>query len=243
LPVAVATWEGFIFVNREPQPQETLTDYLGEIGERLKGFPFREMTKVYTYQTELHCNWKIALDAFQEAYHVSFIHRRSFPDSFTGKANPFCHLFDVKLFARHHVAAAYGNPEHTPTAVAALAYQLGTASIAKRTGLAMDRLPPDVNPTRSPYFGFEQDFCFPNFLVHVMDGLYFTHQFRPLAVDRTLWEGIQYFPPPVNAGEQFSQEYGQCLQRNAWLEDTGTMEATHAALASGAKTHFNLQDQ
>jgi hypothetical protein len=32
------------------------------------------------------------------------------------------------------------------------------------------------------------------------------------------------------------------LQRNAWLEDTATMEATHAALSSGAKKVMHLQD-
>ena len=32
------------------------------------------------------------------------------------------------------------------------------------------------------------------------------------------------------------------LQRNAWLEDTATMEDTHAALKSGAKSQMYLQD-
>lgn len=38
-------------------------------------------------------------------------------------------------------------------------------------------------------------------------------------------------------------EFAQVLQRNAWLEDTATMEDTHAALESGAKTHMVLQDE
>jgi hypothetical protein len=64
----------------------------------------------------------------------------------------------------------------------------------------------------------------------------------PIGLDKTLWEGIQYFLPPRNAGERFSQEFGQVLQRNAWLEDTGTMEATQLALSSGVKKFFHLQD-
>src|SRR3954451_141571 len=32
-PVAADTWEGFIFVNLDPQPRESLKDYLGEMGE------------------------------------------------------------------------------------------------------------------------------------------------------------------------------------------------------------------
>ncbi len=72
--------------------------------------------------------------------------------------------------------------------------------------------------------------------------MYFTHQFTPIDVNHTLWEGVQYFTPPKNAGERFSHEYGQVLQRNAWLEDTATMEDTHQALKSGAKKQLQLQD-
>ena len=50
--VAADTWEGFIFINLAPQPKETLTEYLGELGERLHGFPFDRYTTRYTYQTE-----------------------------------------------------------------------------------------------------------------------------------------------------------------------------------------------
>jgi ring hydroxylating enzyme alpha subunit len=103
-------------------------------------------------------------------------------------------------------------------------------------------LPRRINPDRDPEFVFDQSAIFPNFLVHVSEGLYFTHQFWPVSVDRTLWEGIQYFPPASNAGERFSQEFGQVLQRNAWLEDTGTMEATQLALSSGVKKFFHFQD-
>ena len=95
---------------------------------------------------------------------------------------------------------------------------------------------------RDPRHAFELAVLFPNFLVHILDGMYFTHQFTPISVDKTLWEGIQYFAPPRNAGERFSHEYGQVLQRNAWLEDTATMEDTHAALRSGAKQQLWLQD-
>ena len=49
--------------------------------------------------------------------------------------------------------------------------------------------------------------------------------------------------PPKNAAEVFSLEALNVMTRNAWLEDTGTMEATHAALVSGVKKHFVLQDQ
>lgn len=234
-PVAVDVWEGFVFAHLDPRPQQSLVDFLGQAGARYSGFPFGEMTAVYSYRTILNCNWKVAQDAFSEAYHVTTIHAGSFPDGFEAK------LCDVELIGPHRCSGIRMTEQGpNPSPIAGLAHRLGSSSIAKpgtRTAL-----PPMINPRRDPAFAFDLAVLFPNFLVHVMDGLYFTHQFEPIAVDKTLWEGIQYFRPPQNAGERFSHEYGQVLQRNAWLEDTATMEATHAALSSGAKKVMHLQD-
>ena len=40
-PVAVEVWEGFIFINVDPHPPETLQQYLGELGASLHGYPFK----------------------------------------------------------------------------------------------------------------------------------------------------------------------------------------------------------
>ncbi len=105
-PVAADVWEGFIFVNLDPQPRESLREYLGEMGETLQGYPFAEYSATcYAWTTELRANWKILKDAFQEAYHVAFLHKRSVPDSFTSKSNPFCHGLDYRLYPRHRKMA------------------------------------------------------------------------------------------------------------------------------------------
>jgi len=234
VPVATDTWEGFIFINLDPAPQQTLREFVGEHADRLGGFPFGQMTAVYDYYTILNCNWKIAWDAFSEAYHVSTVHGGSFPGVFEAEVK------QVGMYGIHHSGAAHQKPSPPTTPIAALTYQLATASIAK-PGFRSS-LPPRINPNRDADFAFDQSAIFPNFLVHVTEGLYFTHQFWPLSGNKTLWEGIQYFMPARNAGERFSQEFGQVLQRNAWLEDTATMEATQAALASGVKKFFHFQD-
>ncbi len=232
--IATDTWEGFIFVNLDPSPTESLKEFVGEHADRLGGFPFAAMTAVYEYYTVLNCNWKIAWDAFSEAYHVSTVHAGSFPGVFDAEVK------QVGMYGIHHSGAAHQEPSPPVGRVAALSYQLATASIAK-PGFRSS-LPARINPDRSPDFVFDQSAIFPNFLIHVSEGLYFTHQFWPISLDKTLWEGIQYFLPARNAGERFSQEFGQILQRNAWLEDTGTMEATQLALSSGVKRFFHFQD-
>jgi len=241
VPVATETWEGFIFANVNPQPTQSLAEYLGELGKRLSGFPYGEMTARYAYRTELKCNWKIALDAFSEAYHVNIVHGRSYPDTFTGKNNPMCHLPEVRFYGPHRSCIVYGNPQHKPSPAAAIAYHFGE-TVTKRSA-STTQLPPDVNPTGSPEFGFDLDVIFPNLILHILPGMWFTHQFWPLAVDRTLWEGRAYWPPARTPGERFAQEFNNVVLRTAWLEDTGTMEATHTALGSRVKTHFYLQDQ
>ena len=52
-----------------------------------------------------------------------------------------------------------------------------------------------------------------------------------------------YFPRAGNAGQQFSLEYNKVLFRDVLLEDASTSEKIQSVLASGAKTHFILQDQ
>lgn len=240
-PVAVDVWEGFIFVNLDTAPEQSLTDHLGELAQGLKGYPFDKYTTCYGWHTELNANWKVLKDAFHEAYHVPFLHKRSLPDSFTSEENPYAHAFAFKLFQRNHRMSVFGNPGHRPGSVEGLAQQFGS-SIVKRDW-DMTELPKGVNPTRSPFWAFDANMFFPNFDLFVFDGTYLTHNFWPLAPDRTVWEINTYFPPAQNAAQRFSQEYSKVLLREALLEDASTLEATQSMLASGAKKVFVLQDQ
>ncbi len=83
--VNVDVWRGLIFINLDTQPGETLEEYLGEAGSRIADFPFENAPERYTYSADLRCNWKVALDAFTEAYHVVFIHGKwGFRDVYFG---------------------------------------------------------------------------------------------------------------------------------------------------------------
>jgi len=243
-PVATDVWEGFIFVNLDPRPKETLREYLGEVVEQLQGFPFEKLTFGYGYKGELACNWKISVDSQQEAYHAVWLHRRPGLEVFATKDNPFMHALDIKVFGPHRRISLPGNKQHQPTPVEALAHKLGWT--IKRQDFAFldpNRLPPGVNPTRSPEWFFDIYLIFPNFWIAVLDGAYQTHNFWPIAVDRMYQEIKMHVVPPKTAGEQFSMEFAKCLNRDIWLEDFSTLENTQEMLGSGAKTHFILQDE
>ena len=103
-------------------------------------------------------------------------------------------------------------------------------------------LPPTINPDKRPDFAFELSVLFPNTLIHVSEGIWFTHQFWPMAHDKTLWEGRYYVRTPKTNSQRWATEHAMVLQRNAWLEDTATMEATQRAMQSRAKREQHLQD-
>ena len=241
-PVACEVWQGFIFINVDPQPQETLSEYLGELDSSLDGYPFGEISATSaSWTTEVQANWKLVKDAFQEIYHVGFLHRRSIPDSFTSPANPYAHVLDFRLHPRHGSASVFGNTDVEPTPVASLAFRHGTFLIRK--DFDMSALPTGVNPLRHKDWTLDLNVIFPCFFVDVSEGSYFTHNFWPIAVDRTIWHSTQYFPKAQTVGQRFMQEYGHVIFRDIILEDGRTLEETQRMLGSGAKKEFHLQDE
>ena len=241
-PVHVDVWEGFVFVNVDPNPEETLQEYLGDLATGLAGYPFAENSATaFSWRTVVNTNWKVIKDAFQEVYHIGFLHKRSIPDSFTSKSNPYAHVLDMQLYPRHGRASLYGNPGHQPTPVEALAFRYGSLII--RNDYSESSLPAGVNPTRRNDWSLELHVIFPCFFVDVLDGTYFTHQFWPLDVDRTVWESTTYFPKAKTLGQRFSQEYSKVVFRDVIMEDGRTLEETQSMLSSGAKNEFYLHDE
>ncbi len=241
-PVACDVWEGFVFINVDPHPRETLAEYLGELGTSLHGYPFAELSATCaSWTTEVKANWKAVKDAFQETYHVAFLHKRSIPDSFTSPTNPHNQILDLKLYPRHGRASLYGNAELEPSPVAALAFRHGAFLLRK--DYEVSNLPPSVNEAGHKDWALDLNVIFPCFFVDVSEGSYFTHNFWPVDVDRTIWQSTQYFPRAKTAGQRFNQEYGHVLFRDIILEDGKTLEETQSTMASGAKKEFFLQDE
>ena len=74
LPEArVDTWGGFVFVNPDPDAAP-LADYLGALPEHFARFPLEERYTTAHVAKVLDCNWKVALEAFLEAFHTFVVH-------------------------------------------------------------------------------------------------------------------------------------------------------------------------
>ena len=241
IPLRVDTWEGFIFVSLDAQA-EPLDTFLGEWGRDMASYPFHEMTTRYRYTTTVDVNWKIAIDAFQEAYHAPFLHKGS-GDALTGKKNPFLHALDIQLYERHRRLSVPRNLEHQPTRLEALGGRLGASSMYARGGEAAQQLPRGVNPMRASNWAFDINVVFPNFFVDVSANDYFTYNFWPISRNRTHWDVRLYHRPPANASMWIVQEYSHCRLRDSLLEDMDTLERTQRALESGVKKTMHLQEQ
>ncbi len=243
-PVAVATWEGFIFINVDPAPEQTLAEYLGaDLQASIRGYPFADLsTHGISWYTDVHANWKVAHDAFAEIYHIPTLHRRIIGNVYASKSNPFANALEFKLYNRHGRVSLSANPERQPTPVEALAGKFGSA-VLQQVNTDLAAMPPGVNPTGTPHWSFDGLALFPNCLIYVSNGTYLTHIFWPLAEDRCRWEIRSYAPPPPTLAGKFAQEYGKCSFRDTLLEDGSTLERTQSMLMSGVKKEIFLQDQ
>ena len=97
LPEArVATWGGFVFVHFD-SAAESLEDYLGDLPRHFESWPLEDRFVAARVERRVACNWKIAVEAFIETFHVIGVHPANLP--FFGDANS---QYDVWPDQPHH---------------------------------------------------------------------------------------------------------------------------------------------
>lgn len=96
LPEAkVATWGGFVFVNLDPDCGP-LADYLEDLPRHFERLPLDDRHVAARVERRIACNWKVAIEAFIEVYHIIGVHPANLP--FFGDANS---QYDVWSGRRH----------------------------------------------------------------------------------------------------------------------------------------------
>jgi hypothetical protein len=71
--VKVDTWGGWIWINLDPK-SESLRDYLEPAASMLEPFELQNMRCRWRRWIVFDCNWKVAMEAFDETYHVPGTH-------------------------------------------------------------------------------------------------------------------------------------------------------------------------
>ncbi len=231
-PIHTEVFEGFIFIHLAERPPESLREYLGGVADQLEGGGFGELALAKRYRVDEHANWKIALDAQNELYHLPFQHRRTIPEFCVLKDGQFTRLLDVRLFNHHSVYSSDPPEGRVGPATEKLAAQFSVAE----------------TESRLPRIGsFDFYTIFPNMALLLFRGVshdfYMSYNFWPQAVDRTDWDIKIYFRPAENAGQRVGQEYFTCLLRDLLQEDATAHEQIHIGLASRAKKELYFQDE
>jgi len=72
--VHVATWGGFVFINPTEGEVEPLETFLEGLDDQFARWPLEQRAKVAHAAKKIRCNWKVAQEAFMEAFHVVATH-------------------------------------------------------------------------------------------------------------------------------------------------------------------------
>lgn len=261
--VSCDIWEGFIYINIDQAPSMSLAEFLKPMYSEIEGYPFDKMTSAFGWKSVVNCNWKLALDAFQEAYHVAYIHGRSIADAIDKSdlehmrpLDAVCGDFHRRLSLAGNQKSVYGNPKAVteggeaarealeeaarskPISAAALKAGLGSA----KHSFPLDALPSGMNWTKSKNWLFDINVVFPDFYLSLRPNYFQAYTFRPIAHNKTLVEARVYYPEMTTPGGRFFLEYMKVQLRDVLLEDMSTVERTQRAAETGAKKFMVLQD-
>ena len=247
VPVHCDVWEGFIFVNFAPVPEQSLTEFLGPMITDLKGYPFGRLTQRWTYRSEVKSNWKLYLDAFQEFYHAPVLHANQSPTKYSQAAA------EAGFEAPHY---RIDGPHRLVSTSGVRVWEMD-AEMRKpiedicRSGLFgpwdgpdLGEMPAGLNPAKCEPWGLDSFQLFPNFVILIWgQGWYLTYHYWPTSHNTHIFEGSAYFPPPRSPRERIAQELAAASFKEYGLQDANTLEATQMMVESGYVDRFPLNDQ
>ena len=191
------------------------------------------MKLLQAYTVDENANYKVALDAQNETYHLPYQHRRTLGDAYVKNEDSNSRFTDFTLYGPHSLWSGNSNRSWRLTPLKISLFLSGNSQPERRTS----HVNGDIN-----HFNI-----FPNMVLTVyhygkMTNVV-TYNFWPIAVDRTIWEIRFYFREPATDTRAVKrQEYVKCLIRQTLQEDTAAHESVHAGVASRAKSHIVLQD-
>jgi phenylpropionate dioxygenase-like ring-hydroxylating dioxygenase large terminal subunit len=248
--VQCEVWEGFIFVNLDPQNTTALREYLGEFGKGLEGYPFGRMTQAHRYRAEVGSNWKLFVDAFTEFYHAPVLHAKQAVAEESAKLQKYGYeALAYGIDGPHAVVSSWGgmSPPKDPNMVKPIERVLRSGLFGPwdKPDIGLDELPPSLNPARHRKWGLDSFLFYPNFMILIWEPNWvLTYHYWPTSYNTHIFEGACYFVPPKNARERLAQELAVVTFKEYALQDGNTLEATQSMIESRTPVKkFPLNDQ
>ncbi|MDX3899118.1 MAG: aromatic ring-hydroxylating dioxygenase subunit alpha [Sphingobium sp.] len=216
--VRVGRWNGFVFINMDAEAPE-LQEYLGVLPDHFRSW---DMSRWYIHlhiQKELPANWKLAQEAFMEAYHTPVAHPQMthvvgdvnmqhdiFDDHISRDLCPMAspsptstlnlseqELLDRMLVSDRSVVADRRIVPEGETARRVMANQI-CETVMEQAGLDISSLSVSETIDSIKYN------VFPNLFVFPSPGMPLIYQFRPHGADkdRCLFDQMVLRPVPAN---------------------------------------------
>ena len=225
--VSIDTCAGLIFINLDPEPRESLRDYLGDFAQGLETLPVAKATCFHEYVYDIEANWKITYDNFQENYHLRHVHGQTgaatvHPDNLYGYPTQYT------FHGPHRTQTIWSNPEPTIKPVQGFNFGLA-AKIGAEQGLI-------GGPHDRTYFA-----AFPNLFVIGTPIQHFSHTVFPVSatqsrgIIRIYWVGEDDSPT-----KRYVREYTMATLRDIHTEDVNIISRAQKGLLSGAIKHINF---
>jgi len=182
-PVAVAEWQGFVFVNADGSAPP-VPEYFAGLDERLAPYGIDGLVVAAEHEYELGANWKLAIENYHECYHCTSLHPQlcqvSPPES--GTSYP-----STGLWIGGSMALADGAETMSVSGASPTGPMPGVRAAALREVLYLQLVPTLLLSPHPDYV-----------LVHVLE---------PLAAGRTRIRCQWLFPPDVVARDGFDPAY------------------------------------
>jgi phenylpropionate dioxygenase-like ring-hydroxylating dioxygenase large terminal subunit len=242
IPVHAEEWESLVFVNFEKTPHVTLREWLGDFYDQYKGFS-KGREKIAEHRLVLKTNWNIAVNAFSEGYHNLYIHRNTVPDYQGGTDNPQRHRPFMEVGAHFGRYSAHANFDHHQTPAEAVIYKHTRKLFPSFSKVDPQTLAPGVNPSRFPQWAFDIVPMFPHFVMGPQANAHSHMFFWPIDHEHTEIRIQRYAYKAESAADRVAQAYSKVRGREVLREDLATMEASLAAISSGALPHIVLSQQ
>jgi phenylpropionate dioxygenase-like ring-hydroxylating dioxygenase large terminal subunit len=247
VPVHCDVWEGFIFVNLDEEPRQTLREFLGPMILGLEGYPFDKLTDRWFYRAKINSNWKLFSDATQEFLHAPVLHFGQSPPAWSIPAR------EAGFEAPHY---QIDGPHRLVTTGGIRPWELPPDKYRPMEGVTraglfgpwepydIGSVPAGLNPGKAPIWGNQSYQLWPNLVfLFWTQGFYYIYHYWPTSHNTMIYETTIYFPPAKKPSDRVAQEVIALAYKDFGLQDVNTCEATQQMLESRVVERFPLSDQ
>jgi glycine betaine catabolism A len=207
---AVATWEGFVFVNlqRLPPPFERA---FAPLYGRFAAWSLESLRTAYTLEYELACNWKLVFMNYSECYHCPLVHPQL--DKLSPSDSGRNDLTEGPFLGGYSELRAHGG-------------SLSTTGTRRRPPLGTVN---EADQDRAYYYTI-----FPSMMLSLHADYAMVHYATPASEHRTRVSCAFLFDPATMSREDFDPSDAVDFWDTTNRQDWHVNELTHAGLRSRA---------